>query len=273
MPFPPADATQMHKNFKCSLMEYSAFLFHKLNKNQGQNLDRLKYRALRGAPGYSNGTPTNIILAESNELLMHLRFRYLGRNYLTKCFVTNNHPRIQILRDLNKVMEDPGNSMGQHISLIIECYRDLEFVDHLLEKGSVPLCYNYLYDGMMYKAKVSIEEGVDIKNSLDCKGEFPCRFDDALKTSTCFTKDGSKREGKSFTGYALLDIKQDASEKHRTLNIAYIFTAERLAIAETLKRIQKYESSRSIVFSDLKSWIQVLEGTPKLTMNHILHGI
>jgi hypothetical protein len=125
----------------------------------------------------------------------------------------------------------------------------------------------------MYKAKVSIEEGVDIKNSLDCNGEFLCRFEDALKNSTCFATDSSKRVGKSFTGYVLLDIKQEASEKHGTLNIVSIFTAEGLAIAEMLKGIQKYEPSRFIVFSDSKSWIQVLGGTPKLTMHHTLHGI
>jgi hypothetical protein len=59
---------------------------------------------------------------------------------------------------------------------------------------------------MMYKAKVSIEERVGMKNSLDCNGEFLCRFEDALKNSMCFATDGSKREGKLFTGYALLDV-------------------------------------------------------------------
>jgi hypothetical protein len=168
-------------------------------------------------------------------------------------------------------MEDPRNMVAQHTSLI-ECYRDLEFVEHLREKGNVPLCYNYMYECMMYKTKVS-KDGVDIKNSLDCNGEFLCRFEDALKNTTCFTTDGSKREGKSFTGYALLDRKQEASEKHRTLNIVSIFAAEGLGIAETLKRIQNYKPSRFIVFSDSKSWIQVLGGTPKLTMHHTLHGI
>jgi hypothetical protein len=108
---------------------------------------------------------------------------------------------------------------------------------------------------MVYKAKVSTEGVKDIykKNSLDCNGEFLCRFEDALKNSTCSATDGSERQEKSFTRYALLDIKQEATEKHRTSNIASIFTAEGLAIAETLKKIQNYELSRFIVFSDLKS--------------------
>jgi hypothetical protein len=63
--------------------------------------------------------------------------------------------------------------MGQHISLIIECYGDVEFIERLLEKGNAPQCYNYSYEGIMYKAKVFVQEGVDIKkNSSDCNGQF-----------------------------------------------------------------------------------------------------
>jgi hypothetical protein len=116
----------------------------------------------------------------------------------------------------------------------------------------------------MYKAEVSIGDGADIKEPPDCNEEFPCRFEDALKNSMCFATDGSKREGKSFTRYALLDIKQKATEKHRTSNIESIFTAEGLARAETLNRIQNYEPGTFIFFSDLKSWIHELGGTPRI---------
>jgi hypothetical protein len=105
------------------------FLFHKLNKSQALKLERLQYRALRGALGYRNSTLTNVNLAESNKPPMHLRFRYLGRIFLMKCFMTNKHQCIQILRDINKIMEDPRNSMGQPISLITEHYRDVEFIE------------------------------------------------------------------------------------------------------------------------------------------------
>lgn len=112
---------------------------------------------------------------------------------------------------------------------------------------------------------MSTEEGVDIKYSLDCNGEFLCRFEDTLKNSTCFMTDDSKREGKSFTGYALLHIKQEANEKQRTLNIASIFIAGGLAIAEM--------NPAGLYSSDCKSWIQVFGSTPKLTLHHTLHGI
>jgi hypothetical protein len=57
----------------------------------------------------------------------------------------HDNNQIQILRDLNKIMEDPW---------------------HFLEKGTVPVCYNYLYEGMMYKVMGSVE---DVKNMQTVK--------------------------------------------------------------------------------------------------------
>jgi hypothetical protein len=153
------------------------FLFHNLNNSQAQKLDRLQYRALKGALEYGNSAPTNVILAESNEPPMHLRSRYLGRNFLTKCFMTNNHQCIQILRDLNKIMENPRNSMEQHTSLIIECYRDVEFVE--LEKENVSLYHNYSYAGVMYS------QGVYRRTNGD--KETP-----RIAVESCFATDESK---------------------------------------------------------------------------------
>jgi hypothetical protein len=88
---------------------------------------------------------------------------------------------------------------------------------------------------------------VDIKNTLDCNGEFLCRFEDALKNSMCFTTDGSKREGKSFTQFALLDIKQEGTENIEYYN-HFHSRGVRLATAEMMKRIQNYEPGRFILF-------------------------
>jgi hypothetical protein len=46
----------------------------------------------------------------------------------------------------------------------------------------------------MYNAEVSIGEGLDIRNSPDCNGEFLCRFENALKNSMCFTTDSPKEK-------------------------------------------------------------------------------
>jgi hypothetical protein len=66
----------------------------------------------------------------------------------------------------------------------------------------------------------------------------------------CFATNGSKRKGKTFTGFTVLDINYETMENHRTSNIASIFTTEELAIAERCK--------------SSKSWIEMLRSTPKI---------
>jgi hypothetical protein len=46
-------------------MEYGAFLFYKLKKKEAENLEKIQYRAIRGALGYRSRTPTKVMLAEA----------------------------------------------------------------------------------------------------------------------------------------------------------------------------------------------------------------
>jgi hypothetical protein len=68
------------------------FLFHKLKKKQAQKLEKLKYRAIRGALGYRSSTPTNVMLAEAKNIPIFSRFRQLGRNYVSRCYTSSNNP-------------------------------------------------------------------------------------------------------------------------------------------------------------------------------------
>jgi hypothetical protein len=68
-----------------SRMEYGAFLFHKLKKNQAQKLEKIQYRAICGALGYRSSTPTNVMLAEAKEIPIFSRFKQLRRNYVSRC--------------------------------------------------------------------------------------------------------------------------------------------------------------------------------------------
>jgi hypothetical protein len=87
-------------------MEYGALLFHELNKSKAQKLDRLQYRTLKGALGHRNNTRPDVTLAEIDEPPMHLRFRDLDRNCLTKCFVT----RPPMYSNFERSEQDNGSS-------------------------------------------------------------------------------------------------------------------------------------------------------------------
>jgi hypothetical protein len=60
-----------------------------------------------------------------------------------------------------------------------------------------------------------------------------------MRTSKYFVTDGSKMENKPFVGLASIDINDGHTSKFRIAKIASTFTAEALAISETLEIIEK----------------------------------
>jgi hypothetical protein len=67
-------------------------------------------------------------------------------------------------------------------------------------------------------------------------------FHQKMRTSKCFPTDDSKMENKLFVGFAVIDISDAISWKFRIAKIASTFTAEALAIGETLEMIGKIDS-------------------------------
>jgi hypothetical protein len=60
-----------------------------------------------------------------------------------------------------------------------------------------------------------------------------------MRTSKCFATDGSKMENKPFVGLASIDTNDGRSRKCGIAKLASKFTAEALAIGETLGIIKK----------------------------------
>jgi hypothetical protein len=71
----PVILVRLYKALIRSRVEYGAFLFHKVKNKQVQKLEKIHYRAIRGALGYRNRTTTNIMLAEAKEIPIFCRFR------------------------------------------------------------------------------------------------------------------------------------------------------------------------------------------------------
>jgi hypothetical protein len=81
---------------------------------------------------------------------------------------------------------------------------------------------------------VPFEEGRQRKETKDHNEKFKVIFQERMRTSKCFATDGSKMEDKSFVGFASIDIEDGRSMKFRISEIASKFTAEALAIGETI---------------------------------------
>jgi hypothetical protein len=95
----PVNLMRLYKVLIRSRIEYGAFLFHKLKKKQLQKLERIKYRTIRGALGYRHSTATNIMLPEVKVISIFCGFKQLGRNYVFRYYISNNHTMVQLLEE------------------------------------------------------------------------------------------------------------------------------------------------------------------------------
>jgi hypothetical protein len=61
------------------------------------------------------------------------------------------------------------------------------------QSKNCPPAFNYTYKNLFYKARVSFDEGRQIKEAEDHNEEFKKIFEERMRISKCFATDGSKK--------------------------------------------------------------------------------
>ncbi|XP_034938092.1 uncharacterized protein [Chelonus insularis] len=245
-------------------IEYTAFLMCNVPDKYMEKLNRVQYKAIRLAFGYRASTRVNVMLAEAQEPPLECRFRYLGRNYISRVFTSSSHQLVPILEGLLSSWERVTVVRRNKMPTIIECYQDIDKVGHLLEASKISLCFKYEYQALWFDPAVSFEEGYRIKESKDKNREFDKIFRDLLEEAEWFFTDGSKMEGKPFVGFAVVRGNDGTTFKWRTTTFASIYSAEALAIIETLMLISQSERTKFAIFADARSVLQAIKMKPKI---------
>jgi hypothetical protein len=104
--------------------------------------------AIWGALGYWSSTTANIMLVEAKEIPIFSRFKHLGRNYVSRCYTSNNHPMVQLLEEV----DNPGRGENEQ-PLISEYYNAVTPLRHLIQSGDSPPALNYTFESTFYEAR------------------------------------------------------------------------------------------------------------------------
>jgi hypothetical protein len=70
-------------------------------------------------------------------------------------------PEVQLLEELSTLV-NPERGENEQL-LISEYYKDITPHCHLIQSGDSPPAFNYTYESMFYEARVSIDQGRQIK--------------------------------------------------------------------------------------------------------------
>jgi hypothetical protein len=88
----------------------------------------------------------------------------VGKNYISRCYTSSNHSRAQLLDELAILVNNPERRENEQ-PLISKYYKDVIPLGHLIQSGNCPLAFSYTYKSLFYKARVSFNEGRQIREA------------------------------------------------------------------------------------------------------------
>lgn len=232
-------------------IEYASFIWSQIPKAKWKALEGIQNRNVRIAMGYRRSTPRNIILIESKIPPLHIRFVYLGCNFVTHCRSQSQHPLLPIMEEIRD-QSNPTYVQKSLGSCLVRCFNVTEESCHLLDASCKSLVFNTEFDILMTHIEVSITEGLIISNSDNANLSFHELFSVNESEGWYFT-DGSKSETFPFAGIAAISYSSQHTSLKRTSNIATIFTCEMLALIEALDLAKNENFINIFVFSDSQS--------------------
>jgi ribonuclease HI len=147
---------------------------------------------------------------------------------------------------------------------ILTCYREMERVRHYFFNSTKPITCNTNYERLRYKAKVSFDEGEEIKKSSDKNETFKRTFKDKLEETVCYFTDGSKQDNYSFVGFAYLRGTDKIICRERTCKFASTFSGGTMAILSVLDDIYQRKEREFNIFPDAKSVLLALNSLSNL---------
>jgi ribonuclease HI len=253
-----------------SRIEYGSHLFSPMNNTQATFLERIQCKAIKLAMGYMKSTPTNIIHAESQIPPLTMRFKFLGRNYISRLLTFSNHPALDRISQLSNRRNHPTWIHTGKEPLFLTCYKEVEPMHHLIAHSDKPLMYSHPYRTLFQQVRVSFIEGQTARSSAQGNTMINSLVKDLENSNRCLFTDGSKTEGCPFVGLASVASTEPAAKLFRTSGYASIFTAEAMAIIETLELIKLSPYKYYSIFSDSRSVLGNLCSSPlPKQLNHL----
>jgi len=260
-----------------SSIEYGChvFRFH-LNKSCFASLERLQYRAIRIAMGYRISTPINVMLHESKETPLKLRFLYHMRKFLVKSMSRKFNPVIDCLDS----MKNSSHNRKKRNFLVrtFPIFRQFLYIFHYRNIiHSVPyLPYFFFdYDSALLEISPCMNMLFEIENHSNesINQIFLEKSEPFSSNATSFYTDGSKCGLDGPTGASVYSPDIKLGIMHRLPAETSVFSAEAWAIYVAINTIIDLKCDKAVIFTDSKSVLEAL--SPPLTQNnnYLIHYI
>ncbi|KYN21465.1 Gag-Pol polyprotein [Trachymyrmex cornetzi] len=224
---------------------------------------RLQWRAIRIAFGYRLSTPTNVMLAETRETPLKIRFNYLVTKYLIKNFsryaVIPGFYRISADFALNN--EPRGCTRPSRMAVRSRLIFKMAGLPAKMSKKT----------GSVHFSPVGIDKQTSKEHILGQLQEFILPL--IQEAYVCFYTDGSKSEQDGCTGAGVYSPMLQLETAHRLPAKTTIFTTEAWALLVVLKRILDSDTPKAVIFTDSKSVLEAIASSRLNNGNYLIYAI
>jgi hypothetical protein len=145
------------------------------------------------------------MLAEAKEIPIFCKFKQLGRNYVSRCYTSSNHPMVQLLGELAILVDNPGRGENEQPWSVNITKRELLSVFNPIRELS-PSLQLHIWMPLLWDQDI-FWWGRQIKEAGDHNEELQKIFYKKMRTSKCFTIDGLNMVNKPFIGFTLINLE------------------------------------------------------------------
>jgi len=254
-----------------SSIEYGAQIL-KLHRNRSLflKIQRQQYRIIRTALGLRQSTPINVLLAESCEPPLELRFAFLSSRYVFKCLSMNQSLVVRSFRQLEIESLDSTRQRRTRLLRSVPTFRPYilqKYYLNLLWRSVSSPPFAFGYSALLptphfasFGSEDSTSRREDGKLSISIlRKKFQAFAAPLINDDILLYTDGSKREGDdSSAGAAVYSPELGLAITHKLPPETSIFSAEAWAVYQALILVESFPYSEAAIFSNSRSVLDAL---------------
>lgn len=257
-----------------STIEYGSSIFNlKGNKTVFKVLQRLQFAAIRKAMGYRNSTPINIILHESREFPLNIRFKFNNLKYIYKSFSIYNNPVINSFNRIKYSIHTRPKKIKAFKNIpLYSTYITHRYIIRNIYRSSLPPALSY-----DFHSYISRPEYFDLCMRIlpgtsyhEANQAFNFATHDMIKDATVFYTDGSKGSNDEPVGAGVYSPTRNSKIAIKLPSDTSVFSAEAWAIVRVLSLIKENNLQKSVIFSDARSVLDAINSSKIDQKNYLI---
>lgn len=260
----------MYRTLIRPIFDYGSALYGNSSDTQLKKLDTIHNQSLRRCIGFLRSTPIDVIYAETVELPLSYRRKFLSDTLLTD-LISKKSRCIDLISTLTVLSLTIRYWKYKKLPMLVESFSSHnDILDNVYCSSKLPY-FQINYSTTLKPLEIQESNYHELHSDLRNRA-FNWDLNSRWSSYTHIFTDGSKSNG---VGCAVYCKNQNEFLQYKLPSTASIYTAELYAIERALFYCLHSDNTRFVIFSDSRSALEALKlnSTNSHHMNHIVAHI